>query len=170
MDDMRLDAASNEPARQPEAVAASFIGQSNPPDRPASTHRLVPPPLDQSQQRRRIRLQLLQRLALDAGNNAAHQNLSQNCRLLSIRYKCRMIRLTDEQWERIRDHFPEENIADGRPGRKPTPTRCVLEAVLWILNTGAQWHMLCCRRATRTTKLCIGAFRLGAAMRFYVAC
>src|SRR5262245_30099767 len=53
-----------------------------------------------------------------------------------------MIRLTDEQWEHIRDHFPEENIADGRPGRKPTPTRCVLEAVLWILNTGAQWHML----------------------------
>ena len=30
-----------------------------------------------------------------------------------------MIRLTDEQWERIRNHFPEENIADGRPGRKP---------------------------------------------------
>jgi transposase len=53
-----------------------------------------------------------------------------------------MIRLTDEQWERIRDHFPEENIGDGRPGHKPTPTRCVLEAVLWILNTGAQWHML----------------------------
>ena len=53
-----------------------------------------------------------------------------------------MIRLTDQQWERIRDHFPEETIADGRPGRKPTPTRCVLEAVLWILNTGAQWHML----------------------------
>ena len=53
-----------------------------------------------------------------------------------------MIRLTDEQWERIRDHFPEENIADGRPGRRPIPTRYVLEAVLWILNTGAQWHML----------------------------
>ena len=53
-----------------------------------------------------------------------------------------MIRLRDEQWERIRDHFPEEKIADGRPGRKPISTRCVLEAVLWILNTGAQWHML----------------------------
>jgi len=24
-----------------------------------------------------------------------------------------MIRLTDEQWERIRNHFPEENIGDG---------------------------------------------------------
>ena len=53
-----------------------------------------------------------------------------------------MIWLTDEQWERIRNHFPEENIADGRPGRKPVATRRVLEAVLWILNTGAQWHML----------------------------
>ena len=53
-----------------------------------------------------------------------------------------MIRLSDEQWERIRSHFPEEHIPDGRPGRKPIPTRRVLEAVLWILNTGAQWHML----------------------------
>jgi hypothetical protein len=34
-----------------------------------------------------------------------------------------VIRLTDEQWERIRNHFPEEHIADGRPGRKPIPTR-----------------------------------------------
>ena len=52
------------------------------------------------------------------------------------------VTLTDAQWERIRQHFPEENIPDGRPGRKPVPTRRVLEAVLWILNTGAQWHML----------------------------
>src|SRR6201982_1121520 len=53
-----------------------------------------------------------------------------------------MIRLTDGQWERIRNHFPEENIPDSRAGRKPISTRRVLEAVLWILNTGAQWHML----------------------------
>lgn len=53
-----------------------------------------------------------------------------------------MIRLTDEQWERIREHFPEENAPEDRKGRKPVPTRKVLEAVLWILNTGAQWHML----------------------------
>jgi transposase len=53
-----------------------------------------------------------------------------------------MLRLTDEQWERIREHFPEESIPEGRAGRKPVPTRKVLDAVLWILNTGAQWHML----------------------------
>ena len=44
--------------------------------------------------------------------------------------------------ERIREHFPEEHIPDSRPGRKPISTRAVLEAVLWMLNTGAQWHFL----------------------------
>jgi transposase len=53
-----------------------------------------------------------------------------------------VLRLSDDQWERIREHFPEENIPEGRPGRKPVPAREVLEAALWILNTGAQWHML----------------------------
>jgi transposase len=53
-----------------------------------------------------------------------------------------VLRLSDDQWERIREYFPEENIPEGRPGRKPVPTREVLEAALWILNTGAQWHML----------------------------
>jgi transposase len=52
------------------------------------------------------------------------------------------LRLTDAQWERIREHFPEERIPEGRPGRKPVPARQVLDAALWILNTGAQWHML----------------------------
>jgi transposase len=49
-----------------------------------------------------------------------------------------MLRLNDEQWERIREHFPEENIPEGRAGRKPVATRRVFEVVLWILNTGAQ--------------------------------
>jgi transposase len=53
-----------------------------------------------------------------------------------------VLRLSDEQWDRIREHFPEEHISSDRRGRKPIPTRKVLEAVLWILNTGAQWHML----------------------------
>jgi len=53
-----------------------------------------------------------------------------------------VLRLRDDQWERIRDSVPEEHIPDSRPGRKPVPARAILEAVLWILNTGAQWHML----------------------------
>lgn len=53
-----------------------------------------------------------------------------------------MLRVRDDQGERIQDQFPEEHILESRPGRKPVPARAVLEAVLWIRNTGAQWHML----------------------------
>jgi transposase len=49
-----------------------------------------------------------------------------------------MQRLSDVQWERIREHLPEENLPDDRPGRKPIPSRKVLDGVLWILYTGAQ--------------------------------
>jgi hypothetical protein len=76
-----------------------------------------------------------------------------------------MIGHTNEQWERIRKHFPEEeDILDGRLGRKPIPTRHVLEAVLWILSRVR--NGTCCRKAIRTTKLFIDAFKLGAATKF----
>jgi len=50
--------------------------------------------------------------------------------------------LTDDQWNRVKEHFPEECAEPGRAGRKPVPARKVLEAVLWILNAGAPWKML----------------------------
>lgn len=43
-----------------------------------------------------------------------------------------MLRMSDEQWELIRKHFPEKHYPDDRPGRKPIPARRVLGAVLWI--------------------------------------
>lgn len=53
-----------------------------------------------------------------------------------------MLKLSDAHWQRIREHFPEESPDAGKPGPKPMAARRILEAVLWILNTGAQWHML----------------------------
>jgi transposase len=49
--------------------------------------------------------------------------------------------LTDEQWEAIRDSIPEPERQGttergGRPWRDP---RDVLNAILWILRTGAPW-------------------------------
>jgi len=32
-----------------------------------------------------------------------------------------MLRVRDDQWDRIRERFPEEHIPEGRPGRKPVP-------------------------------------------------
>jgi len=52
------------------------------------------------------------------------------------------MRLTDDQWEVIRVHFPEESRKSSKPGPKPVDARKILEAVIWILKTGAQWHML----------------------------
>jgi transposase len=72
-----------------------------------------------------------------------------------------MIRLNTSDWERIRHDFPKENISQGRPGRKPVPTRKILEAALWILNTRAQWHMLP-QCYPRITKPCTAGSRLGA--------
>jgi transposase len=52
------------------------------------------------------------------------------------------MQIHDQQWDMIRKHFPEETPIPGKPGPKPTPAREILEAVLWILNTGAQWAEL----------------------------
>ena len=50
--------------------------------------------------------------------------------------------LTDDQWARLDPSIPEPpRRADGR-GRPWTPRRPVLDGVLWILRTGAQWQEL----------------------------
>jgi len=47
-------------------------------------------------------------------------------------------RLTDEQWERIRDVF-DTPAATGRP---PRNRRQVVDGILWILRTGSPWRDL----------------------------
>ena len=47
-------------------------------------------------------------------------------------------RLTDDEWELIRDLFPPP-AATGRP---PRDRRQIVDAILWILRTGAPWRDL----------------------------
>ena len=48
-------------------------------------------------------------------------------------------RLTDEHWSFIDPHLPSSQASTGRP---PRDRRQVFEAILWILQTGAQWRAL----------------------------
>jgi transposase len=47
-------------------------------------------------------------------------------------------RLTDQQWELVRDFFPPP----ARTGRPPRDRRAILDGIFWILRTGAPWRDL----------------------------
>lgn len=49
------------------------------------------------------------------------------------------IGLPDDIWQRIEVMLPHEQVPRGRPAR---PNRPVLEAIVWILRTGAPWRDL----------------------------
>src|SRR6202049_3696722 len=73
MDHMRLHPTRPQPARQPEAIAAGFEGQRNPRDLAAGLDRLGAPAMQQAKQPFCTRLQLLARLALNAGKHTGNQ-------------------------------------------------------------------------------------------------
>src|SRR5437868_5446179 len=73
MDHMRLHPTRPQPARQPEAIAAGFEGQRNPRDLAAGLDRLVAPTMQHAKQPFWARLQLLARLALNAGKHTGNQ-------------------------------------------------------------------------------------------------
>ena len=47
-------------------------------------------------------------------------------------------RLTDDQWDCIKDIFP----APARTGRPPRDRRTIVDGILWILRTGSPWRDL----------------------------
>lgn len=47
--------------------------------------------------------------------------------------------LTDKQWEIICTILPEDPVRPDRRGRPWSDRRTVLNGILWILRTGAQW-------------------------------
>ncbi len=59
---------------------------------------------------------------------------------LIIRFmNIRRMELTDDQWAMIRDLVPAET---GRRGRPAKDNRTMVNAVLWVLRTGAPWRDL----------------------------
>ena len=50
--------------------------------------------------------------------------------------------LTDKQWEIIEPLIPDGKNGPGRKGRPRRNNRDVLDAILWILRTGAPWKDL----------------------------
>lgn len=47
--------------------------------------------------------------------------------------------LTDKQWEIVCTILPEDPVRPDRRGRPWSDRRTVLNGILWILRTGAQW-------------------------------
>jgi transposase len=50
--------------------------------------------------------------------------------------------ITNEQWQRIAKFIPKPKALPGKSGRPPQDPRDVLNGILWILRTGAQWKDL----------------------------
>lgn len=53
--------------------------------------------------------------------------------------RMRRFDLTDEQWDQLKDLLPRER---GRPGRPSRSNREMVNAMLWVLRTGAPWRDL----------------------------
>ena len=51
-----------------------------------------------------------------------------------------MATLTDKQWEVVSELLPRQNLERG--GRPRANDRKTLNAILWVLRTGAQWKEL----------------------------
>lgn len=51
----------------------------------------------------------------------------------------RLLRLTDAQWHRLEPLLPQKMTSGGRP---PGSHRRMVEAMVWILRTGAPWRDL----------------------------
>src|SRR5208283_2894177 len=73
VDDVGLNAARAQPARQPEAVTASLEGDYNAFDTAPCFLRFLPPSMQQLQQCALVDRELLQRLALDARHDAGNE-------------------------------------------------------------------------------------------------
>ena len=73
MDHVRLDAVALQPTREPEAVAARFVGNGDAGDGTSPLHGFIPPAPKQAEQIFGVGLHLLLRLPLDARDQTGNQ-------------------------------------------------------------------------------------------------
>ena len=73
VDDIGLDAARQQPAGQPETVAARLESNRDPGDRSSGLDCLLAPAMQQRQQQHLARFEFLRRMALDARDHAGDQ-------------------------------------------------------------------------------------------------
>jgi transposase len=59
--------------------------------------------------------------------------------------------ITNEQWQRIAKFIPKPKALPGKSGRPPQNPRDVLNGILWILRTGAQWADMPLRYPPKST-------------------
>jgi len=50
-----------------------------------------------------------------------------------------MVDLTDAEWRAVAPHIPVAPFKQKHTGRPRKPDREVLNGILWVLRTGAQW-------------------------------
>ena len=75
MDDVSLDIARPQPARQPEAVASGLISDDDAFDLVSGPAGFVAPTMQELQHRLLVGIELLERLAFDAGYNRGNEPL-----------------------------------------------------------------------------------------------
>lgn len=59
--------------------------------------------------------------------------------------------LTDEQWKILQPLIPQPVLREDRRGRPAQDLRAILNGILWILRTGAQWLDLPPRYPSKST-------------------
>ena len=59
--------------------------------------------------------------------------------------------MTDEQWSIVEPVIPEGKSGKGKKGRPRKNDRRVLDAIFWILRTGAPWRVLPPEYPSRST-------------------
>ena len=73
MNDVGVNSVPDQPPRQPEPVAAGFVRNGNPRDGATFLDRLVAPAVQEPQQRRLVRNDLLARLTLDPRHGSGNE-------------------------------------------------------------------------------------------------